>query len=153
MIAKAMNSCPLPQSHMAVWGTRRFFCKLGDVTASDGCASKAALVTTVRQEPSCALCRCKACMYDLSLLAFTAGDGRGFMPRLERAVNEASDVNNNLGLSKFLVLAITASSFCSDSVCWFHCSLRFISALPPLFPSLLRFGFACSSAPSLMSFV
>ena len=33
-----------------------------------------------------------ACMYDGSLLAPAEGDKKGFMPRLERAVDEAYDI-------------------------------------------------------------
>ena len=49
-------------------------------------------MSTVRQELSCALCRGDTRMYDRSLLALARGVGRGFMPGLERALDEAGDV-------------------------------------------------------------
>ena len=70
----------------------RFLNALGDVAASDGCASKSAFVRTVRQELSCVLCKGNARMYDRSLFALTWNVGRGFVPGLERAVDEACDV-------------------------------------------------------------
>ena len=70
----------------------RFLNDLGEVAASDGCASKSAFVRTVRQELSCALCKGNARMYDRSLLTLARGVGRGFVPGLERAIDEAGDV-------------------------------------------------------------
>ena len=70
----------------------RFLNDLGEVAASDGCPSKSAFVRTVRQELSSALCRGNARMYDRSLLTLVQGVGRGFMPGLERAINEVGDV-------------------------------------------------------------
>ena len=71
----------------------RFLSDLDDVATSDGCTSQFALVRTVRQELSCALCRGNARMYNQSLLALARGAGRGFMPGLEWAVDvEAGDV-------------------------------------------------------------
>ena len=73
----------------------RFFNDLGEVAASDGCAPKSAFVRTVRRELSCARCvraMGNARMYDQSLLTLARGVGRGFMPGLERAIDEAGDV-------------------------------------------------------------
>ena len=64
----------------------------GEVAASDGRASLSAFVRTVRQELSCVLCKGNARMYDRSLLTLARGVGRGFMPGLERAIDEAGDV-------------------------------------------------------------
>ena len=65
---------------------------LGDVAASDGYVSKSVFVRTVRQELSCTLCKGNARMYDRSLHAPARGVGRGFMPGLERTIDEAGDV-------------------------------------------------------------
>ena len=64
----------------------------GEVAASDGRASLSAFVRTVRQELSCVLCKGNARMYNQSLLMLARGVGRGFMPGLERAIDEAGDV-------------------------------------------------------------
>ena len=69
----------------------RFLSDLGDVAASDGCALKCAFVRKVREEFSRTLCLCNVRMYNQSLLALAYGVGRGFMPGLERAVDEAGD--------------------------------------------------------------
>ena len=51
-----------------------------------------ALVRTVRQELGCSLCRGNTLVYERSLLALALGDGRDFMRGLERALDEAGDV-------------------------------------------------------------
>ena len=56
------------------------------MAATDGCASKSAFVRTVRQELSCAR------MYDRSPLMLARGVGRGVMPGLKRAIDNAGDV-------------------------------------------------------------
>ena len=69
----------------------RFLNDLGEVAASDGCASKSAFMRTVRQELSCALCKGNARMYDRCLLTLARSVGRGLMPGLETAIDEAGD--------------------------------------------------------------
>ena len=49
-------------------------------------------MVTVRQELSCALCWGNVHLYDRSLLALASGVGRGFIPKLEKAVEKAGDV-------------------------------------------------------------
>ena len=49
-------------------------------------------VIQLRQELSCALCKGNARMYGRSLLTLARGVRRGFMPGLERAIDEAGDV-------------------------------------------------------------
>ena len=68
----------------------RLLSDLSEVAAFDGCARKSAIMRTVRQELSCTMCLGNA--HDRSLLAFDQGVGRGFLPGLERAVDEADDV-------------------------------------------------------------
>ena len=63
-----------------------------EVAALHGCASKSAFERTVRQELSCTLCKGNARMYDRSLLTLARGVGRGFMPGLDRPIDEAGDV-------------------------------------------------------------
>ena len=70
-----------------------FLNALGDVAVS-----KAAFGRIVRQEPSCALCLGNARTYDRSLISVARGVGRGFMPGLVRAVDEAGDVEEVIAM-------------------------------------------------------
>ena len=54
--------------------------------------SKSAFVGTVKQELGCALCLGNLRVYDQSLIALPHGVGRGLMPGLNWAVDEAGDV-------------------------------------------------------------
>ena len=70
----------------------RFLSDLGDIAASDGRSRKAALVQSVRQELSCALCRGNGGMCFDSTFSIARTVDRQFLPGCESPIDESGEV-------------------------------------------------------------